>query len=348
MDAPVSRPVLLPANLRGVDLSEHAQVHRLQGETMGTTWSVCVATSLGHWAGGASVQRALQQQLDSVCHQMSHWDDDSELSRFNRAPADSWVPVSEHFGTVMRCALSVAHDSGGAYDPAAAHWVNLWGFGPKQRYDQAGFLAPDSQVCEALRKARSHGWSDLRVAGGVPAQLWQPGGVQLDLGAIAKGFAVDLLSATLTQLGYHHHLVEIGGELRGEGVKPDGQPWWVDLELPRSQMSEGEVMAPVLALHGLSVATSGDYRRFFMRDGKRWQHTIDPSSGLPIHDGVASVSVVHPSCMLADAWATAISVLGVDEGLALADQLQLPVFMLHRQGAQFIPYVSAAFEALLE
>lgn len=348
MDGPVNRPVLMPAQVNVVDMPADAQIQGLQGETMGTQWSVRVAASTAHWAG-PSVEHVLMRRLDSICQQMSHWDDDSELSRFNRAPAHHWQPVSELFAQVMRCALSVAHDSQGTYDPAAGHWVDLWGFGAKRRYDQTGFMAPTPADCEALLTACQSGWADLRVTGGAPAKLWQPGGIRLDLGAIAKGFAVDQLSLTLTKLGYPHHLVEIGGELRGEGTKPDGQPWWVDLELPRALPGDhNESMSPVLALHGLSVATSGDYRRFFMLDGQRLPHTIDPRNGRPIAEGVASVTVVHRECMWADAWSTAMTVLGVDEGLALADQRQLAVFMIHRQGDQLVPYASAAFEAMLE
>lgn len=349
MSAAVSRPVLLPQAIRPDRPQPDAECIELGGETMGTVWSVKVTTPPAAFDGPV-VRQALEARLRDVCAQMSHWDTGSALMRFNRAEAGSWHTLAPHFQRVMRCALEAARLSDGACDPAAGHWVQRWGFGGFDRHDQPGFTMPDE--AELLRLAERHPrhWQDLRWSDdGV--QLLQPGGVQLDLGAIAKGFAVDLLSETLSASGFTHHLVEIGGELRGEGMKPDGQPWWVELELPSALMrdaDEGRFDAPVLALHGLSVATSGDYRKGFPSPDGRWlSHTIDPRQGRPVRHGLASVTVLHPQCMWADAWSTALSVLGLDEGLDLADRLRLPAFFVLRQGDDLVPYASAQFEAML-
>ena len=164
----------------------------------------------------------------------------------------------------------------------------------------------------------------------------QPGGVQLDLSAVAKGYGVDRLAFYLKSQGVQHYLVEVGGELRGAGLKPDGQPWWVVLEqVPGADGAEAADEL-VLALHGLSVATSGDYRRYFERDGRRYSHTIDPRNGVPIANDLASVTVVHPQCMAADAWSTALTVLGAEQGLRLAERLGLAARFVARSGAEHL------------
>jgi thiamine biosynthesis lipoprotein len=175
--------------------------------------------------------------------------------------------------------------------------------------------------------------------------LRQPGGLALDLSAIAKGFAVDLVARRLVAAGIESHLVEIGGELRGSGVKPDGQPWWVRLEHPDPDSAGGDTL---LALHGLAVATSGDYRRWFEQDGTRYGHTIDPRDGRPIRHGLAAVTVIHPQCMLADAWSTALNVLGPDAGPALATRLGLAARFVVRHEGRFEERTSAAFDSLLQ
>lgn len=343
------RPVLLPQAIRPDRPLPSEQCIGLGGETMGTGWSVKVTTPPEVFDGHA-VRQTLEACLRDVCAQMSHWDADSALMRFNRSQAGSWHTLAPHFQRVMRCALEAARMSNGACDPAAGHWVRRWGFGGVDRHDQPGFVLPDETELASLAQRHPHGWQDLRWGPG-REQLLQPGGVQLDLGAIAKGFAVDLLSETLSASGYTHHLVEIGGELRGEGMKPDGQPWWVELELPSAlarDADEGRFDAPVLALHGLSVATSGDYRKGFVAADGRWlSHTVDPRHGRPVRQGLACVTVLHPQCMWADAWSTAMSVLGLDEGLDLADKLRLPAFFVSRQGDDLVPYASAQFEAML-
>ena len=204
--------------------------------------------------------------------------------------------------------------------------VALWGFGPaglRPRHDEAGFTLPgDADIDAARRDWRALRWN------AATRRLTQPGGLRLDLSAIAKGYAVDRVSEVLADCGLPDHLVEIGGELRGAGLKPEGQPWWVELEPPAPDCG----LAPTrIALHGLAIATSGDYRRCFIdADGRRRPHTLDPRTGRPIEHGIASVSVVHDSAMWADAWSTALTVLGPEAGLALAIEQGLAAQLVWR------------------
>ena len=169
--------------------------------------------------------------------------------------------------------------------------------------------------------------------------------VALDFSGIAKGYAVDAVAERLRALGCRHFLIEIGGELRGEGIRPDGQPFWVDLETPPDIAT-----LPILriALCGISVATSGDYRRFREEGGRRLSHSIDPGTCAPADNGVASVSVLHSSTMLADAWATAIGILGPQAGMQLAAREGLAVQMIVREGQEGREYMTPALAEMLD
>lgn len=336
--APATRPtrrVLLPATLDRAPPPLGGRVHEFGGRTMGTTWSVRLV-------GAAQLRRepvlaAIQSVLDGVVAQMSTWEPASDLCRFNRAAPGTWQVLPDDFLEVLACAREVAEHSGGAFDPTAGPLVDAWGFGPAAPHG-----VPDgADLLEALGRT---GWRRIDLDP-VRRSLLQPGRLALDLSAIAKGFGVDLVARRLAALGIESHLVEVGGELRGRGLKPDGQPWWVQLEDP-DPASEGR--ATMLALHGLSVATSGDYRRWFEQDGLRYSHTIDPRDGLPVRHGLTSVTVIHASCMPADAWSTALGVLGPDAGLALANRLGLAARFVVRHDARFEERTSAAFDRLLD
>ena len=335
------RRVLLPHHISQDPAPAGSVVHQFGGQSMGTGWTVRVAALLSERMLD-DVQRGLQQRLDEVVGQMSHWEASSDLGRFNRAPAGSWHELPADFCKVLAYGLDVARDAGGAYDPCAGALVNLWGFGPERRHDQPGFVVPDAQQV-ALARAR-HARARVQLDRDARRAL-QPGGVQLDLSAIAKGYAIDKLALYLEARGLHHYLVEVGGELRGGGVKPDGQPWWVELEQAAPDAPLDEL---VLALHGLAVATSGDYRRYFESDERRYSHTIDPRSGAPIDNQLASVTVVHAQCMAADAWSTALTVLGPDAGLALAEKLGLAARLVTRTAHGYEEHMSSHLRAMLE
>jgi thiamine biosynthesis lipoprotein len=310
-----------------------ARLVTLRGETMGTTWSVKIAT---RDTDETAPRAAIDAVLDDVIGQMSTWRDDSDLARWNRAPAGSRHVVPPGFAAVLACALDVARDSGGAYDPTVGPLVNLWGFGPDgERREPPG--------ADALAQARARsGWQRI-VFDRATGSLEQPGALSLDFSAIAKGYAVDAVSLALVRLGMADHLVEIGGELRAQGSRPDGQPWRIALEAP-----DGSASNAVIVLSGRAVATSGDYWRYYEHDSRRYSHTIDPRTGEPVTHGVASVSVVHRDAMHADAYATALTVLGADAGLAFASEHRLAARIVTRTPHGCACADSPAFTKILQ
>lgn len=338
------RAVLVPLEIDPTPPPAGSRPLALGGNTMGTNWSARLMLPPGRIANfDADLDAALRFELDDTVRQMSHWEPDSLLSRYNAAPAGSWHALPPAFYEVMACALQVVDATGGAYDPAAGDLVNLWGFGPTRRYDQAGFYAPGAQaVAQALtRRARA-----TPVLDHEGRRLLQPGGAVLDLSAVAKGHAVDRLALCLERHGVRHYLVEIGGELRGAGVKADGQPWWVEIEGVPDAGGSSQDAQVMVALHALAVATSGDYRRYFYLSGQRRPHTIDPRTGHAVSNELASVTVLAPSCMQADALSTALTVLGPQAGLAHAEACGLAARFLLRQGGGLAELTSPAWRAL--
>lgn len=353
------RRVLVPSQLllTGITAGARGRLAHFGGAAMGTTWNVqCVrpvdssplsAMDRTH-AQDEAIEATIRAVLDSVIAEMSNWLDDSDIGRFNRASAGSWVTLPLACFNVVDAALNVACLSGGAFDPCAGPLIDLWGFGPagrRERAPRADDVAATRQRC---------GWSRIDVDR-TTRRAHQPGGASLDLCAIAKGYAVDVVSGALKGLGIAHHLVEIGGELRGEGVKPDGMPWWVEIETPSHIGTVGDfheaLTAPdLVALHGLSVATSGDYRRYFVDPDvqRHYAHTIDPRTGYPANHALASVTVLHSECMFADAWSTALMVLGVDAGMALAQRQRLAARFVTRTADGFRETLSPAYAAMLE
>lgn len=334
--------VFIPLSLPQPDpVPADAPTESLGGQTMGTSWSVKLIRP--PHLDLQTIRDGIQQQLDLVIAQMSTWSASSDLSRYNQAEAGSWHALSmrpPHFLRVLDCALQIAERSGGAYDPSVGPLVNLWGFGP----DPVRSEAPDAA---SLAQARARcGWQRVRIDRARNALL-QPGGLYLDFSSIAKGYAVDLVTEHLRSIGVQSHLVEVGGELRGHGVKSDGQPWWVGLEQPPAPTGSEPGMQSIVALHGLALATSGDYRRYFEHAGKRYSHTIDPRTAQPIAHALASVTVLHADCMTADAWATALMVLGDEEGLALALEAGLAALFVRRDGAGFRESMTPAMQAML-
>ncbi|MDF3031076.1 MAG: thiamine biosynthesis lipoprotein ApbE [Moraxellaceae bacterium] len=332
------RRVLIPLQL---DESQSppagAEVFHWQGRTMGTTWSVRVAGPRG--LDEARLQGQLQALLDGVVREMSPWEADSVISRFNRAAAGSWQALPADFFQVLQAALALARDSDGAFDPAIGALVNLWGFGPAGRRDD---VPVDADIAAARAVS---GWQQL-VLDEAAQRVQQPGGLQLDFSGIAKGFAVDKLADFLRGLGLHNHLVEVGGELRGAGLRPDGHPWWVALESPPGAGSEDD--DTIVALHELAIATSGDYRKFFSVGTQRYAHTLDPRTGRPLAGALTSVTVLHASCMMADAEATALYVLGPEQGLLYAEARGLAVRFLQRQGDTLRETMTTAMAAMLD
>ncbi|WP_404482891.1 FAD:protein FMN transferase [Novosphingobium sp. BL-52-GroH] len=312
---------------------QDAPVAVLEGETMGTTWRVKIAAPPGFER--ATILAAIEARLETILAQMSHWRAESVLGRFNRAPGGAWHTLPADFALVMETALDVAERSAGAFDPAIGALVDIWGHGPVQ-------VARPPQPAEVARALAQSGFRRL-AHDRHPPRLRQPGGLRLDLSGIAKGFAVDALARLLRDHRCEHALVEIGGELAGLGLRPDGDPWWVELETPAPAIAPLAIaplaIAPLrIALHQLAVATSGDY--------VRGRHTIDPRSGCPV-DHAMAISVIHPSAMLADAWATALGVLEPTAMQALCLRERLAVRALVRRGDEAVEWISPALDAMI-
>lgn len=302
----------------------HALVERFGGETMGTRWSAAIV------APPPGIAAAIQGVLAHIIAQMSHWEPASQLSRINAAAPGGWHGIAPEFVQVMTVALHIAARSEGAFDPAMGALVDLWGFGPP---GPRGDVPGDTEI-DTARAAIGLGAIELDAP---LLRLRRVRPARLDLSGIAKGYAVDAVAARLRGMGCTDFLVEIGGELVGVGIQPDGQPWWVDVEPP-----PGVALAPLrIALHGLAVATSGDYRR----SSAAGSHSIDPRTGRPIAHGTASVTVIHADCCHADAWASALTVREPDAAIALAKREELAVRLVVRGEGEWL---SRGLKAMLD
>ena len=312
-------------------------IARLGGTTMGTTWSVSLLAPRRRDLHPLHV--GIQAQLDEVVAQMSSWEPGSDLSRYNRADAGRYCVLPAETRHVLACAQAIAAASDGAFDPTVGPLVALWGFGA-----HAGErTAPDAATLQATR-ARC-GWRRLQWQGDA---LLQPGGLELDLSAIAKGFGVDQVAAWLRQQDIGAALIEVGGELAGYGRKPDGQPWRVLVESAPEEDAHTQTPPRVLALDGMAVATSGDRWHQYQADGEAYSHSLDPRSGTPVRQVAAAVTVVAADAMHADAWATALTVLGQDAAMALAEREGLAARYLHRAAERPREVLSSAFQRLLD
>lgn len=309
----------------------------LGGHTMGTTWQVKLVVA--RTRDLPPLHTGIQAQLDAIVAQMSTWEAGSDISRFNRADSGSVHPLPPLFAQVLDAALDIAARSGGAFDPTVGPLVALWGFGAHAHAQRI----PDPAVLAATR-ARC-GWQRLLWRDGA---LQQPGGVALDLSAIAKGFGVDQVGHWLREQGVRAALVDVGGELYGYGRKPDGQPWRVLVEAGPEEEASTDLPPRVLGLDDLAVATSGDRWHHFEQDGAQFSHTLDPRSGAPVTRAAAAVTVVARDAMHADGWATALTVMGVEQGLAFARAHDLAVRYVSRGSNGIEEHMSPAFEHLFD
>ena len=319
--------------LSGCDDSKN-RLSVLSGPTMGTTWSVKFSGTPKE--GVDDLKADIEAALEQVNAEMSTYRPESDLSRFNAADAGTLMALPADTVKVLSAAFAISSMTDGAYDVTVGPLVNLWGFGP----DPDRFEPPsEDEITAAMARV---GWQQLLLNDN---ELLQPGDVYVDLSSIAKGFAVDKVAELLESQGLKNYLVEVGGELRGSGKKPYGQPWRVAVERPIAGVREVE---KVVALTDMAVATSGDYRNFFESDGQLYSHTLDPRTGYPVNHTLASVSVLHESAMMADGLSTAMTVLGPEAGMAFAKQHELAVFFIVRKGEGVEELSTPAFDAILE
>lgn len=311
------------------------QMLELHGQTMGTTYSLKLPRP-----PESIDQQRLQSDVDALLAainaEMSTYDPDSSLSRLNAAPAGEWQQVPPRLMQVLQAAADIHDLSKGLFDPTVGPLVNLWGFGPAKR---AGF--PDEgQIRTVLQQVGFR--RNLRLDAATSRVLKSRADIYIDLSAIAKGFAVDQLAELIEARGVTEYLVEVGGEVRTAGRNARNMLWRVAVELPTAD--ERRVHG-ILQLEAAAVATSGDYRNFFEHEGRRYSHTIDPRTGYPVTHALASVTVVDAEAMRADALATTLLALGPEAGMQLAREQKLAIWMIVREGDEWIDLRSPAMDA---
>jgi thiamine biosynthesis lipoprotein len=302
------------------------------GDAMGTTWNVKVVTEKPLPAGDKTGD-AIRAALGDVNSKMSTYLVGSELSRFNAQRSADPFKVSPETMAVFEEARRVGELTQGAFDVTVGPLVNAWGFGPGERREDLS----DS----ALEAIRAHtGWDKLLINPAESTLVKLDPDLYCDLSAIAKGYAVDRVSEALTVIGRTAHMVEVGGEVRASGLNAEGRPWRIAIEKP---VEGGRAIQRVVGLDNLAMATSGDYRNYFERDGKRYSHEIDPATGRPVQHRTASVTVVEPTCAAADALATGLIVLGEERGYERAVDLEIAALFLVREGEGFVEKATPAF-----
>jgi FAD:protein FMN transferase len=329
--------LLLPFLFLLTGCTPAAEVWRFEGFTMGTSYHVTVVDAPAG-LGRATLQSDVDRVLARIDDTMSTWREDSEISRFNRAPVGEWFPVAAETHAVLAESGRVFRLSAGSFDVTVAPLLAAWGFGPAAT---GGPRVPQDAELEAL--AARVGAAEIELDG-PPHRVRKNAPREIELSAIAPGYAVDLVATAFAARGVANYMVEIGGEVRTAGSNPERAGWRIGVEQPDAPPG---TPALALVLSGESVSTSGDYREFFESGGRRYSHTIDPRTRRPVEHGIASVTVLHASCMTADALATAIMVLGPEAGMALAERERIPVYIMVRSGDGFAARSSKAFEPYL-
>ena len=322
--------------LSGCIFDEKPAIQHFYGRALGTSYNV---RFVGTTADVRSLQAGTDSVLEKINQSMSTYIDNSELSQFNDSVGSEWIPVSNALGAVLAISQEVSEKSQGAFDITVGPLVDLWGFGPKARREQV----PDSRVLNAV--LADVGYQGLELsAEGQTYRVRKLRPRRIDLSAVAKGYAVDQVADYLLAKGFTNFLVEVGGEMRLSGHKPGNEAWKVAIETPETG---ARGVFRILPLTQVAIATSGDYRNYFEVDGMRYSHTIDPANGYPIRHHLASVTVITDTCGKADAWATAMMVMGVEKALALAETENLAVLLIEKSDTVFVEHTSSAFDLLV-
>lgn len=307
--------ILIPSelpSLSSVAIASGREIHTFGGETMGTTWSV--KTSLPPETSLAPIQSLIIQTLDTVVQKMSPWEPQSDLRRHQRAAIGDWVPFSPESFEVLTRSLEIAKLTNGIYDPTIAFAIDLLGFGPSP-------YQPHHPTSQPVRTALAN--CDYRQLQLDPStrRVLQTGGIAIDLCSIAKGYAVDLIAERLEALDISNYFIEIGGEARGSGCKPNAEPWWCSIARPPN--SETALPETLCAVCDLSIATSGNYLCYHIIDGAPIGHLVSPIKTESLEQELLSVSTFTDTCMNADAFASALYLMGAKNGLAFANHNNL-------------------------
>ena len=311
--------------------------HEFSGPALGTTYRVTVISTEGP-VDPDSLEAGLEEAIERVDQAMSTWRDDSELTRFNESDSTEWTVIGDSLFKVLEQASNVSLRTGGAFDITVGPLVDLWGFGAT---GPVSALPSEEEVRTALALV---GFAGLELRNSPRSARKAYPGMRLDLSAIAKGYAVDQVSAFLDDVGIENYLVEIGGELRASGTTGQGGPWRVAVDIPTPS---GGIQA-IMKLQDISIATSGDYRDYLMIDGQRYSHTLNPVTGRPVAQALSSVTVLASDTMTADALATALIVMGPVDGFSYAVENDMAVYMLLRDGQRTTEKISTKFSQYLE
>jgi thiamine biosynthesis lipoprotein len=319
-------------------------VREFTGATMGTTYQVKVVGVRKEPRSVRAAQACIGGVLARVDRHLSTYAKQSEITALNRDRSSDWIPVSDTLFAVLAAAHRVSVETDGAFDVTVAPLVRLWGFGSAAAAQPTEPVPPSPEFVHDATALVGYTWLELR---GAPERAVRRNrALELDVDGIAPGYAVDRISGCLTRAGMPNHLVEIGGEVRASGTRAGGSPWRIAIERPVAGARQAYAG---VALTNLAISTSGNYRDFRrLPDGRVVSHTIDPRLGEPVRHALAAVSVVHPRAQLADAYATALMVLGPDDGYAVAQRLGLPVLLLERIGdsQQFRERATPEFDRL--
>ncbi|OOZ41599.1 hypothetical protein BOW52_04420 [Solemya elarraichensis gill symbiont] len=314
--------------------SNERQAVELNGSTMGTGWSV------KYWSDetlpdNRQVQQAIQSQLDRLEQMMSTYRTDSDISRFNHSTSTEWQQVPAELAEVTSAALGISALADGAYDITVEPLVELWGFGPVKTNGKK------PSAGEVERALQNVGYRKLSVNQHPPQLKKRHANLSIDLSSIAKGYAVDLVAEQLQALGIPNYMLEVGGELTTKGQSERGTPWRIAIEKPIDGMPSVQL---VIEPDNMGVATSGDYRNYYEDDaGMRFSHTIDPVTGMPVKNRMASVTVIMPSVMQADGYATALMALGLDRAIELAEKNTIAAYFIIRNGRELHTEATSEF-----
>ncbi len=330
--------LIVLASFAGAVTESAAETVTLTGRAMGTSWSVKFRQPdlpLDQEAVFHEVAARLEEleQIFSTHRPQSH------LSHFNAQAVTDWVPVPAEMAQVAAESQRLSVLTRGAYDVTVLPLIDLWGFGARSR---AGSIPAAADIAAARQLVD---WRQLEVRLNPPALRKAAPHVAADFSSMSKGFAVDAISRHLAALGAPDHLVQVGGDVRAGGAGAGRTGWAIAIEQP---LEDDRGIACVLSLAELAVSTSGDYRNFFHVGRQRYGHIIDPRTGQPPRGELASVSVVHASCMLSSSLATALFVLGAEEGMRLAREQDLACLFLVRRGTTLVRLATPEFERLLQ
>ncbi len=311
------------------------EVREFSGQTMGTTYSIKVVSKSNSFQK-SKIQSGIDSVLIDINKKMSTYITDSELSKFNKYQDTNWVKVSRDLAIVISKALEISKASNGMYDITIGPLVNLWGFGPKFKDKK---IPSDKEI---LEQKKNVGYKNILVDLDNSKIKKRIKNIYCDLSSIAKGYGVDKVGIFLESIGFENYMVEIGGEVRTKGENGKNEKWKIGIATPTN-----DGLQKIVNLSNYSMATSGDYLNYFEENGIRYSHTINPKTGKPITHKLASVSVIHSNCSNADAYATAIDVMGPKEGYKFALQQNLPIFMIVREKNGFVEKMTPQFSEFI-